>query len=308
MATMRLPNPGIAEWDCPPTVTRNFFLDPLYECRESFFGNQPVLEKWVGYVIVLAFGIAFGIATVGIVLIEQRVLGRKMDSEFFNTAGRSVKTGLTASVIVSQWTWAATLLQSSNVAYKYGVSGPFWYASGATLQIIVFSLLAVQVKRRAPTAHTFLEIIQARWGTVAHGVFLLFAMATNVIVTSMLILGGSAVVSALTGINTDLASFLIPLGVILYTLAGGLKATFVASYFNTAVILIALCIFVFQVYVTDSTLGSPSAVYDRLQQSVLIEPVVDNRGGSYLTMFSKNGLLFGLSNICGNVRSQSEFS
>ena len=35
----------------------------------------------------------------------------------FNTAGRSIKTGLTASVIVSQWTWAATLLQSSNVAY-----------------------------------------------------------------------------------------------------------------------------------------------------------------------------------------------
>ncbi|GAB0497095.1 hypothetical protein MMPV_008418 [Pyropia vietnamensis] len=264
---MALPNPGIGEWDCPETLTRNFFLDPAYECRESFFGNTSVLKEWIGYVIVLAFGIAFGIATVGIVLIEQRVLGRKMDSEFFNTAGRSVKTGLTASVIVSQWTWAATLLQSSNVAFKYGVSGPFWYASGATLQIIVFSLLAVQVKRRAPTAHTFLEIIQARWGTVAHAVFLFFALATNIVVTSMLILGGSAVVSALTGINTNLASFLIPLGVILYTLAGGLKATFVASYFNTAIILIALCIFVFQVY---------------------------------LTMFSKNGLLFGLSNICGN--------
>ena len=34
--------------------------------------------------------------------------------------------GLTASVIVSQWTWAATLLQSSNVAWQFGVSGPFW--------------------------------------------------------------------------------------------------------------------------------------------------------------------------------------
>jgi Na+/proline symporter len=45
---------------------------------------------------------------------------------FFSTAGRSIKTGLTASVIVSQWTWAATLLQSSNVAWAYGVSGPFW--------------------------------------------------------------------------------------------------------------------------------------------------------------------------------------
>ena len=45
---------------------------------------------------------------------------------YFSTAGRTVKTGLTASVIVSQWTWAATLLQSSNVAWSYGVSGPFW--------------------------------------------------------------------------------------------------------------------------------------------------------------------------------------
>lgn len=44
----------------------------------------------------------------------------------YSTAGRMIKTGLTASVIVSQWTWAATLLQSSNVAWQYGVSGPFW--------------------------------------------------------------------------------------------------------------------------------------------------------------------------------------
>ena len=43
-----------------------------------------------------------------------------------STAGRMVRTGLTASVICSQWTWAATLLQSANVAWQYGVSGPFW--------------------------------------------------------------------------------------------------------------------------------------------------------------------------------------
>lgn len=35
-----------------------------------------------------------------------------MTSEYFNTAGRSVKTGLSASVIVSQWTWSATLRTS----------------------------------------------------------------------------------------------------------------------------------------------------------------------------------------------------
>lgn len=47
-------------------------------------------------------------------------------SEMFSTAGRTVKSGLVASAVVSSWTWAATLLQSTGVAYRYGVSGPFW--------------------------------------------------------------------------------------------------------------------------------------------------------------------------------------
>lgn len=75
-------------------------------------------------------------------------------SENFNTAGRNVGTGLTACVICSSWTWAATILQSSNVAYQYGISGPFWYASGATVQILLFGVLAIEVKRKAKNAHT----------------------------------------------------------------------------------------------------------------------------------------------------------
>jgi Na+/proline symporter len=74
-------------------------------------------------------------------------------SEMFSTAGRTVKSGLVASAVVSSWTWAATLLQSSGVAYKYGVSGPFWYASGATVQILLFATIAIELKRRAPNAH-----------------------------------------------------------------------------------------------------------------------------------------------------------
>jgi Na+/pantothenate symporter len=58
---------------------------------------------------------------------------------------------------------------------------------------------------------------------------------TNIIVTAMLLLGGSAVVNALTGMNIYAASFLIPLGVIVYTLAGGLKATFLASYIHSVI-------------------------------------------------------------------------
>ena len=83
----------------------------------------------VGWVLCLGFGFGFCAITLGLVKLETVFGGTKITSEFFNTAGRDVKVGLTAAVIVSQWTWAATLLQSANVAWAYGVSGPFWCVS-----------------------------------------------------------------------------------------------------------------------------------------------------------------------------------
>lgn len=307
---------------------RNDVVPPFleYEGATSFFpkGEAP-LPGWVGYAVVLGFGLLFSVITTMIVYINK-YFGSKgeITSEHFNTAGRMIKTGLTASVIVSQWTWAATLLQSSNVAWQYGVSGPFWYASGATIQVLLFGVLAINLKKVAPSAHTVCEIVKARWGKVAHLTFLFFCFAANLIVTSMLLLGGAATVEALTGMDYRLAAFLIPWGVILYTASGGLQATFLASYIHTVIIFIVLILMVFIVYVQ---VYSSDQIYDYLDATVSYSeeecqqiystgnsvettfyddskyacgPVPGNRDGSYLTMLSADGLMFGIINIVGN--------
>lgn len=283
--------------------------------QTSYFGGHALLSQGVGYSVVLGFGAFFAVFTSFLVWLEKRFVGAQHTSEWFNTAGRSIKTGLIASVIVSQWTWAATILQSSNVAWEYGVSGPFWYASGATIQVLLFGVMAIEIKRKAPSAHTVCEIVRARWGFAAHMVFLTFCFMTNVIVTAMLLLGGSAVVNALTGMDIYAASFLIPLGVIVYTLAGGLKATFLASYIHSVVVHVVLVIFVYLVYTASSKLGSPGTVYHKLQAldsktrncaepmshaGQACGPVSGNYGGTYLTMLSSGGLVFGIINIIGN--------
>lgn len=238
-----------------------------------------------------------------------------MTSEHFNTAGRSVKTGLTASVIVSQWTWAATLLQSSNVAWNYGVSGPFWYASGATIQILLFGVIAISLKKIAPNAHTMCEIVNARWGKTAHLTFLFFGFCANIIVTSMLLLGGAATVEALTGMDYRLASFLIPWGVIIYTAAGGLRATFLASYIHTVIIFAVLITMITWVYIkeyssniiwqllktnTQMTEEQCAALFSDSEATYSCGPVAGNAKGEYLTMLSEGGLMFGVINIVGN--------
>ncbi|KAJ6327025.1 hypothetical protein OIU78_014000 [Salix suchowensis] len=144
--------------------------------------------------------------------------------------------------------------------------------------------MAIEIKRKAPHAHTVCEIV-----------------------------GDSCTYSF--PLNIYAASFLIPLGVIVYTLAGGLKATFLASYIHSVIVHVVLVIFVYLVYTTSSELGSPKVVFHRLlevgsKSRVCLEPishdgqscgpVSGNYKGSYLTMLSSGGLVFGIINIVGN--------
>jgi urea-proton symporter len=116
------------------------------------------LSQGFGYGIILGLGAAFGKqfyirgkddlpanndgVAIGMIFTTwalKRYNGELQTSEAFSTAGRTVKSGLVAAAVVSSWTWAATLLQSSGVAYRYGVSGPFCKDSKTeTLSLLCF--------------------------------------------------------------------------------------------------------------------------------------------------------------------------
>jgi urea-proton symporter len=196
------------------------------------------------------------------------------------------------------------------------------YASGATIQVLLFGVLAIKLKKVSPSAHTVCEIVNARWGRTAHKTFLFFCFCANIIVTSMLLLGGAATVEALTGMDYRLASFLIPWGIILYTAFGGLQGRFLASYLQTNIIFSVVITMVFLVYIkvyssdqiyellhntVTKTPEQCEAIYSFTNGTTFYEqgkyacgPVAGNRDGSYLTMLSADGLMFGVINIVGN--------
>ncbi|KDN40706.1 Na+/solute symporter [Tilletiaria anomala UBC 951] len=260
--------------------------------------SAQVLSPSAGWAVVIALGFGFALFMLGLTAVQERYteVSIKTNDEF-SSASRSVKTGLIAAGIVSAWTWAATLLQSSTVAFRYGVSGPFWYAAGATVQVLLFAMMASKTKSNAPFAHTYLQIIRERWGTVAHLSFLFFGLATNILVGSMLILGASATVNQLTGMPTLAAIFLTPVSVAVYALVGGMRSTLIADWTHTAVLVCIILTFAFTVYGTSGKIGSPRAMHDLLLSAA---PVSGNAAGSYITMRSLDGLKFGIINICGN--------
>ncbi|XP_064598785.1 uncharacterized protein LOC135465474 [Liolophura sinensis] len=265
-------------------------------------GIVPSVEIWEALLMIFGFGLFACLLAYGFTQVRKKVYHDKDNLDIAFDAGGKVSIGLTASTIVSQWTWAATLLQSSTVASKYGISGSFWYAAGATIQILLFAMLSVQLKIRAPGAKTFLQVIKARFGLKTHSVFCVFALLTNIIVTAMLMLGGAAVLTSLVrGLSVEYATALVMTVIGAYTLIGGLGATFYVSYFNTAIIYIAMLIFMMAVYHNaenpNNPLGSIDKVYNLVSCS---EGPASNQERSFLTILSNSGLIFGMINIVGN--------
>lgn len=92
------------------------------------------------------------------------------------------------------------------------------------------TLLGIHAKVKIPNGHTALEIVRLRYGTTAHSVFIFLCLVTNLLSVTSMILGAAGVIAVLTGTNIVASTFLLPLGVIVYTIVGGLKATFLTDY------------------------------------------------------------------------------
>ncbi|KFY89834.1 hypothetical protein V500_05454 [Pseudogymnoascus sp. VKM F-4518 (FW-2643)] len=255
-----------------------------------------VLSQGVGYGIIAGIGVIFTLIMMLTTYIQNRYTSHSTrQSEEFNTASRSVKPGMIAAGVVSSWTWSATLLTSCTIAYLYGISGGMWYAAMGSSQVLLFSLLSLSIKRNTPGAHTFPEIVLSRHGKIAHAVYLFFGWATNMLVSACLVLGGSQVVGALSGISVYAACFIIPICVAAYVIQGGLRSTFVADYIHTVVLFIAIFIFSFTIYATDMGVGSIGKFYDLLVEASIENPVAGNAGGSFLAFQSTGALIFAAS-------------
>lgn len=168
-------------------------------------------------------------------------------------------------------------------------------------------MLGNRLKRNAPFASTYLQVIQARWGELAHFVFGVFAITTNVLVGSMLVLGGSGTVNQLTGMPILAALFITPISVAVYALVGGMRSTLLADYSHTVVLVTMILSFAFVCYSTNSQIGSPREMARLLTIAGELEPVSGNAGGSYLTFRSLDGFLFGLINTIANMARTSTF-
>ncbi|KAJ7808767.1 hypothetical protein B0H13DRAFT_1928272 [Mycena leptocephala] len=107
--------------------------------------------------------------------------------------------------------------------------------------------------------------------------------------------GGPNTVNALTGMNTLAACFFIPVGVVIYTLVGGVCIIHLILSLHPRGhdLRCHSCGLVLHIRPNDA-LGSPSKVYGRPQTAAINYPIGDAAESSYTPMRSLNGFVFGV--------------
>ncbi|KAL3481699.1 Sodium:solute symporter family-domain-containing protein [Aspergillus californicus] len=261
----------------------------------------PPLPQGAGYGVVVGLGVAFAIGMVWVTRMLKKTFNEDANStETFMVANRTIGTGLTSCAVISSWLYSSALLGATLLTYNYGLALGVWWGASASTMISLMAYLAIQAKRRAPNAHTLLEIIKVRYGKSAHQLWIFLCLLNNTFVFTSMVVGSSTTVSALTGMDVIASSYLLPLGVAVYTYFGGLKATFLTDYVHTFIIMIIICWFTIKV-ITVNEIGSIAALYDAVVVAGKEKPVTGNYEGSYLTMRSEQCLYFGILHVIGNV-------
>lgn len=73
------------------------------------------------------------------------------------------------------------------------------------------------------------EVARVRFGAPGHLVLMAYAVFYQILTSVNLLVGASSVYTAMTGVNPYACCVLFPLGVVVYTLFGGIKATFLTG-------------------------------------------------------------------------------
>ena len=254
-----------------------------------------LLTQGAGYGVLVGVGAVFAGGMILTTFLLQKYLYENANStETFSVANRSVGTFLSASAVYSSWSWATEFLLVTLMTYNYGIQAGFYFGAGLAVQIAVMSVLGIHAKKKIPTAHTSLEAVQLRYGKAAHLLYLLLSLICNICSCLSMILACAANISIIAGnLHIVASTMLIPFGVLLYTVVGGLKATFLTDFIHTTILLIVLC-YINTAVLTSEQVGGLNGLYDKIVEVSTTKYIEGNYDGAILTGKSQGSVMFGL--------------
>ncbi|MBE7325301.1 sodium:solute symporter family protein [Nocardioides sp. Y6] len=160
------------------------------------------------------------------------------------TAGHNIGFGVSAASMTATWIWASSMYASATSGYTYGISGPIHYGLWGALMILFIYPFGKRIRAVAPRAHTLAQVMHVRHGRSSQ----LMLAGSNVVgsVISLMsnYIAGGALIALLSPFTFIQGVLIVALGVLLYTLWSGFRASVLTDFVQVVAMLGAVAVIV----------------------------------------------------------------
>jgi urea-proton symporter len=231
-------------------LARGFVMD------KSALIATPGLSSGLGITTMIGLGVFSLILSYAIKTLLVR------NTHDFIIADRRVGFGFGVGSVIAVWTWAMAVMMSSAMAYKWGLSGLFWFVVPNGFAVMAMIPFARVLRKNMPEGYTISEFIQYRFNrskvaTTIVTVTMIFGIILEILIN---LKGTSVVISTVFGVDWKIATVVGIVCVMTYSYFGGLWTSVMTGTLNTLMVTVPAAIVVAAVY--DKIPGGAPAVFD----------------------------------------------
>lgn len=191
-------------------------------------------------VMVLLLVIFYG----GTFWVSTRIGKKQENADGYMTAGNNLGFGISAASMTATWIWASSMYASATSGYTYGISGPIHYGLWGALMILFIYPFGKRIRQVAPKAHTLAEVMHARHGRSSQ----LMLAGSNVVGSLISLMSnfiaGGVLIALLSPFTFTQGVFVVALGVLLYSLWSGFRASVLTDFVQVLAMLGAVAVLV----------------------------------------------------------------
>jgi len=170
--------------------------------------------------------------------------------EGYFLADRQVSTTLGAVSIASTWIWAGAIFLSSEIAYKWGWPGLFYFSFMNILTLFLFAPFAQQIRNLTPQGFTWSSYLRERFSDRVQTVYLTAFLLFTICVLTFNVFAASKLIEILTGLDFLLGSIMLTVLALAYNFRKGLKATIITEVVKLGLVASTVLIVVPMMFMT----------------------------------------------------------
>ncbi|WP_051479205.1 sodium:solute symporter family protein [Arthrobacter sp. H5] len=202
--------------------------------------NDAELFQLSGWTVVLLLILVYG----GTLLVSAYIGKKKENADGYMTAGNKVGFGISAASMTATWIWASSMYASATAGYTYGISGPIHYGLWGALMILFIYPFGKRIRAVAPKAHTLAEVMHARHGRSSQLMLAGSNIVGSVISLTSNFIAGGALVALLSPFSFGQGVLAVAVGVLLYTLWSGFRASVLTDFAQVVAMLGAVVVII----------------------------------------------------------------